>query len=82
MIGIKPFSDAFDLTRNSIGTFLDAIYKTSKEEVPGQLMFIGTHSPFYTFDIKKSRVIFCFYNSEAGVKAHFLKMFDRNFNLI
>jgi hypothetical protein len=74
MIGIKPFSNVFDPPQNSIDAFLGAIYKTTKEaDVPGQLMFIGTHSPFYTFYIKGSRTIFCFYNSEAGVEIHFFK---------
>jgi len=73
LMEIKPFSDKFSSDPALIHEFLDAIYKTPDEKkVPGQLMYTGTHSPFYTFDNEGSRVIFCFYNSE-GIKVHFFK---------
>jgi len=80
LIEIKPFSDEFDSDPTLIREFLQAIYNTSeKAEVPGQLTFIGTHSPFYTFDHNESRTIFCFYKSGLEVKVHFFRDVRREF---
>jgi len=78
---IKPLLDTFDPSRNLIGEFLETIYKTPKEaNVPGQLMYTGAHSPFYTINNNEFRVIFCFYNSESGIKVHFFKDVRQEFH--